>query len=49
MEALVIIAVLGVVGGGTSVYYRRKREDREYSEYMARRIAYSVSVTNSEE
>jgi hypothetical protein len=49
MEALIIIAVLGLVGGGSSVYYERKRESKDYADYMARRIAFSVSVTNNEE
>jgi hypothetical protein len=48
MEALIIIAVLGIVGGGISVRNQRKRENEEYADYMSRRIAFSVSVTNSE-
>ncbi len=40
MESLIILAVLGIVGGGTSVYYRRKREDQEYAEFMKNRISF---------
>jgi hypothetical protein len=61
METLVVLAVLGIVGGGTSVYYRRKRENEEYEEFMGNRISFACqeltakkiaanpSVFNSEE
>jgi hypothetical protein len=40
VEALVVIAVLGLIGGGASVYQQRKRDAEDYEQHMADRISF---------
>jgi steroid 5-alpha reductase family enzyme len=49
MEALIILTILLIVCGGISVHRARQREKQDYEEYMARRISFNVSETNSDE
>lgn len=48
MITLAVLSILLIVCGGISVHRARQREKEDYEEYMARRISFNVSETNSD-
>jgi len=48
METLIVLTILLIVCGGISFYKQRQREQEDYNEYMANRIAFDVSEVNSD-
>jgi len=48
MATLIVLTILLISCGGYSVYQQRQREQEDYNEYMANRIAFDVSEVNSD-